>query len=291
MHILLTNDDGIRSEAMWLLHDHLADQYRVTVVAPDRERSAVSHAITLERPLRAKKIILNGGFSGFAVNGTPADCVKLALLELMDERPDLVLAGINPGANLGVNLNYSGTVAAAREAAFAGLPAISVSVAGDSAERYADAARLMLRLVALVQENGLPFGTFLNVNLPDVAIGAISGVVFSRQGVQRFDESIDKREDPRHRSYYWQGPDRQTFENSPDVDGTALGQTNISITPIKCDMTDYDLLAVLRKWDLEIPEPERGAGKNKKLSPKHDRMKTRIKNKKIITETRKRVKN
>ena len=252
MNVLLTNDDGIQSEAMWLLHGCLAGDHQVTVVAPDRERSAISHAITLQRPLRARRVWLNGGASGFAVNGTPADCVKLALLELVDERPDLVIAGINPGVNLGVNINYSGTVAAAREAALAGLAAISVSVAGQSAERYGEAARLMLRLAALVEKYGLPFGTFLNVNIPDSEFSSIAGVTFSRQGVQRFDESIDKRVDPRNRPYYWQGPDCQTFEDSSDVDGTAVGKAFISITPIKCDMTDYEMLPVLQKWELDI---------------------------------------
>ncbi len=253
MKILLTNDDGIHSEAMWLLHDSLKDQHHVTVVAPDRERSAVSHAITLERPLRALEICLNGS-SGFAVNGTPADCVKLALLELMGDRPDLVIAGINPGANLGVNLNYSGTVAAAREAAIAGISAISVSVAGKGAHRYAEAARVIRQLAALVGKQGLPFGTFLNVNIPDVDADQIAGVTFSRQGVQSFAECIDKRWDPRNRPYYWQGPDSQTFEDSPDVDGTALDKAYISITPIKCDMTDYDQLKSMQKWEIELPD-------------------------------------
>lgn len=251
MHVLLTNDDGIQSEAMWRLHDYLAGHYQVTVVAPDRERSAISHAITLQRPLRARKVCLNGS-NGYAVDGTPADCVKLALLDLMDARPDLVIAGINPGANLGVNINYSGTVAAAREAALAGIAAISVSAAGQSAGRYDEASKMILRLASLVDKNGLPFGTFLNVNIPDADLKSIAGVMFSRQGIQCFDENIDKRVDPRNRPYYWQGPDRQTFEDRPDVDGTALGKAFISITPIKCDMTDYELLPVLKKWEDDL---------------------------------------
>lgn len=258
MNILLTNDDGIRSEPLWLLRAHLACHHRVTVVAPDRERSAVSHGITLQRPLRAEKVTLGDGACGFAVDGTPADCVKLALLELMDDRPDLVIAGINPGVNLGVNIYYSGTVAAAREAALAGIAAISVSVAGRGSGRYADAARLMLSLAALVERNGLPYGTFLNVNIPDAAVGEMAGVVCSRLGIQRIDESIDRRVDPRDRPYYWQGPDNQRFENSPDVDGTAFENSFISITPVKCDMTDYPTMQTLQDWKIEIP----GSGKS-----------------------------
>jgi 5'-nucleotidase len=253
MNILLTNDDGIHSEALWLLSDGLAKEHTVTVVAPDRERSAISHGITLQRPLRASRIALNHHAGGFAVSGTPADCVKLALLDLMDARPDLVVAGINPGVNLGVNINYSGTVAAAREAALAGVAAISVSVAGKSRRRFIEAAELVRRLVNQVDRHGLPYGTFLNVNIPDVAMDAVAGVVFSRQGVQRFEEYVEKRKDPRDRLYYWQGLDRQTFENSPDVDGTALSETCISITPIKCDTTDYDLLRKMQDWVLPIP--------------------------------------
>ena len=252
MNILITNDDGIHSEALWLLNDCLSRDHTVTVVAPDRERSAVSHAITLQRPLRANPVTLNNHGTGFSVNGTPADCVKLALLDLMDPIPDLVVAGINPGVNLGVNINYSGTVAAAREAALGGVAAISVSAAGRSTRRYNEAAELVCRLVDQVNHHGLPYGTFLNINIPDLAPGDISGIVFSRQGIQRFEESVEKRMDPRHRPYYWQGPDQQTFENSPDVDGTALEETYISITPIKCDTTDYDVLEKMHDWKIEI---------------------------------------
>jgi 5'-nucleotidase len=256
MNILLTNDDGVHSEALWLLSDCLAQEHTVTVVAPDRERSAISHGITLQRPLRAHRIVSNHHAGGFAVSGTPADCVKLALLELMETRPDLVVAGINPGVNLGVNINYSGTVAAAREAALAGVAAISVSAAGKRKQRFIEAAELMRRLVNQVDLHGLPYGTFLNVNIPDVALKAVAGVVFSRQGVQRFEEYVEKRKDPRDRLYYWQGLDRQTFENSPDVDGTALRDRCISITPIKCDTTDYDLLRKMQDWVLPIPDAD-----------------------------------
>ena len=252
MNILLTNDDGIHSKALRLLHGRLTDHHRVTVVAPDRERSAISHAITLQRPLRAEMMALGDGFFGYAVSGTPADCVKLALLDLMDDRPDLVVAGINPGVNLGVNINYSGTVAAAREAALGGIAALSVSIAGRGADRFAEAAGVVLELTAVIGRHGLPFGTFLNVNIPDADIGAISGVRFSRQGIQRFDEYIDKRVDPRDRAYYWQGLDRQTFESSPEVDGTALDEAFISITPIKCDTTDYELLRTMQDWEVEL---------------------------------------
>lgn len=253
MNILLTNDDGIYSDPMWVLHERLAAVHRVVVVAPDRERSAVSHGITLQLPLRAHQVSLNGGRCGYAVNGTPADCVKLALLELLDDKPDVVIAGINPGVNLGVNVNYSGTVSAAREAALAGVAAVSVSTAGRGHARYAQAAEVVLRLTELISHHGLPYGTFLNVNIPDVDPDAMAGVVFSRQGVQRFEEYVERRVDPRNGVYYWQGLDRQTFEDNPEIDGTALGRAYISVTPLKCDTTDYDTLQAMRKWGTVLP--------------------------------------
>jgi 5'-nucleotidase len=253
MKVLLTNDDGIHAEGLWSLYDRFVPQHDVTIVAPDRERSAVGHAITLHQPLRATRIALNGRGEGYAVNGTPADCIKLGILEILVERPDVVIAGINVGANVGVNLNYSGTVAAAKEAALCGAIGIAVSIEGQKADYCDDAARFIAELAETVTQKGLPFGTFLNVNIPNLSLQEIAGIQISRQGVQMLSESLEKRVDPRDRIYYWQGRDRQSFGNDLEIDGTALIRNYISITPVTCDMTDYRMLAHMKNWKLEKP--------------------------------------
>jgi 5'-nucleotidase len=249
MDILLTNDDGIYAAGLWALESAFKNRHAVTVIAPDRERTAVGHAITLHQPLRSNPVVLAGGCQGYAVNGTPADCVKLGVLEIMSRRPDLVVAGINPGANVGVNINYSGTVAAAREAALGGIPAIAVSIEIGAFYAYEAAAAFIARLVDLVALRGLSPRTFLNVNFPNTCWQDIAGVRISRHGLALFKEYVEKRTDPRQRTYYWQGADRQLFEDDPDVDGAVLRRRFISITPIKCDVTDYDALDELRQWD------------------------------------------
>ncbi len=251
MKVLLTNDDGIHAQGLWALYNRFVDAHHVSVVAPDRERSAIGHAITLNQPLRAIRVSLNGGYSGYSVNGTPADCIKLAMAEILPTRPDMVVAGINPGANVGANLNYSGTVAAAKEAALGGVIGIAVSIEGQNADYYDDAALFVTQLCDTVHAKKLPFGTFLNVNIPNRPLKEIAGVRISRQGVGLLSEYVEKRRDPRNRTYYWQGRDMQSFGEDPEVDGTALGQNFISITPVKCDMTDYHVLADLRSWRLK----------------------------------------
>ncbi|MGD9324920.1 MAG: 5'/3'-nucleotidase SurE [Desulfobacterales bacterium] len=251
MNVLLTNDDGIHAQGLRALYNRFIDTHHVSVVAPDRERSAIGHAISLNQPLRAIWVSPNGGYNGYEVNGTPADCIKLASAEILSERPDVVIAGINPGANVGANLNYSGTVAAAKEAALNGVLGVAVSIEGQVSDNFDEAARFVLQLCDIVTIKGLPFGTFLNVNIPNRPMSEITGVRISRQGTGLLSEHVEKRIDPRNRTYYWQGPDMQSFEDDPTVDGTALGQNFISITPVKCDMTDYRVLEDLRSWDLK----------------------------------------
>jgi 5'-nucleotidase len=251
MNILLTNDDGIHAQGLWVLYETFARRHSVTVVAPDRERSAVGHGITLNQPLRATRIKANNGCLGYAVNGTPVDCIKMGLMEILDTKPDLVISGINPGANVGVNINYSGTVAAAKEAALYKIPAIAVSLQGHKVAGYDYAALFTAKLAENVCQKGLPFGTILNVNIPDIPIDKIKGVRISRQGTSLYAEYIEKRVDPRNRTYYWHGLDSQTVFNNPELDGAALNENFISITPIKCDMTDYNMLAELKRWDID----------------------------------------
>jgi 5'-nucleotidase len=256
MHILLTNDDGIHAPGLGALHAALGRRHRVTVVAPDRERTAVGHGITLDRPLRAAAVSLNGGGPGFAVNGTPADCVKLALLEILEGRPDLVVAGLNAGANVGVNIAYSGTVAAAKEAAFARIPAIAASIDGREPYPFEAAAEFIAHLSEIVLARGLPPGSFLNVNFPNRRREEIAGVRVSRHGLAAFAEYVEKRVDPRNRVYYWQGADMQAFDEDLDVDGGALKLGFITVTPITCDATDYRMLEDLKRWALDAPSRE-----------------------------------
>jgi 5'-nucleotidase len=252
MNVLLTNDDGIQAEGIWALYKCFAKQHIVTVVAPDRERSAVGHGITLDEPLRTAWVELNGGNRGYAVSGTPADCIKLAILEILDTKPDVVISGINPGANVGININYSGTVAAAKEAALYGVAAIAVSMKEPGVTHYDEAAAFIKNLTEKVMQNGLPAGTFLNVNFPNTPIQKSAGVLLSRQGLELYSEYFDKRTDPRNRTYYWQGFELPNFDGNLDSDGTALHKNFISITPIKCDMTDYRVLEDLEKWEIDI---------------------------------------
>jgi len=252
MNILLTNDDGIYFEGLWALYQRFSEYHKITVIAPDRERSAVGHGITLNEPLRAAHVVVNGGYSGYAVSGTPADCVKLGMLELLDSKPDMVIAGINPGANVGININYSGTVAAAKEAALYGVAAMAVSMQGHQTNHYDDAALFILKLTEKVFAKALPPGTFLNVNLPNKTIKSTAGIRMSQQGLPLPFEYFDRRLDPRNRTYYWQGSETQQFEKNLDIDGTALEGDFITITPIKCDMTDYNVLEELKKWEFDV---------------------------------------
>lgn len=251
MKILLTNDDGIYAEGLRALYKRFAKKHDVTVVAPDRERSAASHAITLLEPLRATRIDANGGVSGYAVNGTPVDCVKMGVTEILASKPDIVISGINLGANVGVNINYSGTVAAAREAALYGVPAIAVSLPGSASTYYDEAALFTEMLTEKVYQKGLPFGTILNVNLPDGSLEEIKGVRISRQGLTCLSENFEKRTDPRDRTYYWYGSCSQSNFNNPDIDEAALCQNFISITPIQCDMTAYSIIEEIKGWKIK----------------------------------------
>jgi 5'-nucleotidase len=251
MKILLTNDDGIQSPGLWALYHALSPEYEVVVVAPERERSAVGHGITLHKPLRAFEMEV-GGHRGWAVAGTPADCVKLSVVELLDTPPHLVISGINPGANVGVNLNYSGTVAAAKEAAIYGLPAIAISVQSARNPCFDEAARFVAHLAARVLDQGLPAGVFLNVNFPNLSCRKVAGIKIARQGCELYDEFFEKRRDPRNRIYYWHGYESLPQRNGNDVDAAALAAENIVITPVRCDMTDYAMIEQLRGWDLRL---------------------------------------
>jgi 5'-nucleotidase len=251
LNILLTNDDGIQASGLWALFEALRNEHDVVVVAPDRERSAVGHGITLHQPLRAIPMTVHNGYSGRAVNGTPADCVKLALAELLENRPDIVISGINPGANVGINLSYSGTVAAAREASMNGVCALAVSIQGYKDHHFDAAAAFVNEIVADMPGMDLPKGTFLNINVPNLPRHRIQGVRISRQSVDPYTDIYEKRKDPRKRSYYWPHYDSQPAYQHPDADGALLSADFISITPVQCDTTDYRTLQRLKNRYLE----------------------------------------
>jgi 5'/3'-nucleotidase len=252
MKLLLSNDDGIYAAGLKAIHEQFASTWSTVVVAPDRERSAVSHAITLAMPIRSRKIALHNGDAAYAISGTPADCIKLAMIELLDERPDLMISGINPGSNAGININYSGTLAAAREATLYGIPALAVSIKGNKPNYYDQTAGFIADLARGVVSRGLGKGTFLNINVPDLPMDRIKGVRISSQDIEPLPEQMEKRLDPRQRAYYWHTvlADSATMNSGSDV--AAIAEGYISITPIKCDVTDYKSIQELKSWDICI---------------------------------------
>ena len=248
MKILLTNDDGISARGLWELYTCFSKSHEVAIVAPDREKSAVGHGITLYEPLRASKIKTDNNDPVFAINGTPADCIKLAILELLDFVPDMIISGINPGANVGTNINYSGTVSAAREAALYKIPGIAVSIYSNSPKFYSEAALYTEMLANNIMKNKIPDQTFLNVNIPDIPVKETSGTKICKHNVSMIPEYIDKRIDVRKNRYYWHGCRTNNTSGDLSIDEAALNEKYISITPIKCDMTDYDFLEPLKTW-------------------------------------------
>jgi 5'-nucleotidase len=248
MKILLTNDDGIYAKGIEVLYEHLGDDFEVVVVAPETEQSAVGHSITLTDPLRVIDVNRNGAFFGKAVKGTPADCVKLAVNELMESPPELVVSGINLGANVGINVIYSGTVSAATEGTILGIPAIAVSINTFHDPDFEPAARFARLLAWQVQEHGLPPHTSLNVNVPAIPGDRIKGVRVTRQGITRFVEKFDRRVDPRENVYYWQCGSTPPLTEDGDTDACALAMDYISVTPIHHDLTNYEFLESMRTW-------------------------------------------
>jgi 5'-nucleotidase len=250
MRILVSNDDGINSKGIRLLAAELRKLGEVTVVAPDAERSAVGHAITLSDPLRVKEVREDGELFGYAVNGTPSDCVKIAINALLPEPPELVVSGVNLGANVATDIIYSGTVSAATEGTIMGVPSIAVSLNTFVNPDFQPAARFARLLAAEVHTRGLALGTLLNVNVPSLPWDQIAGVLVVRQGRSRFVETFHKRIDPRNNTYYWQAGEMVVIEEGEDVDVAALRAGNITVTPIHYDLTNYSELENLKRWNL-----------------------------------------
>ncbi|MGB9886725.1 MAG: 5'/3'-nucleotidase SurE [Moorellales bacterium] len=251
MRILLSNDDGVLAEGLHVLRKRLSRQAEVYVVAPDHERSACGHSITLHRPLRANRVMLDGATDPvWAVNGTPADCVKLALEVLLPEPPDLVISGINLGPNLGTDVLYSGTVSAALEGAIEGVPSIAVSLDGEDPALLPFAADFTALLCRRLLDLRVKPHTLLNVNLPNLPPERIAGVEITTLGWRRYVNAVHRREDPRGRPYYWIAGDIQDDTELAGTDVAALAAGKITITPIHFDLTDYRLVEELKGWGL-----------------------------------------
>jgi len=253
MRILITNDDGIYSEGIRALHDSLKRIGDVTVVAPDTERSAVGHAITLSDPLRVKKVSRGGEFFGYATSGTPADCVKIAIRALMKKKPDLVVSGINLGPNVGYSVLYSGTVSGATEGAMLGIPSFAISLATFTNPDFTYAAEFARKFAKLMMtQKKLPKGTLLNVNIPAVPKKKIKGVRIVKQSEKHVEERFDKRADPRNRIYYWLTGEIITSDGNDQADIETIRKNYVSITPIHCDMTNYAFLKDLSQWPVTL---------------------------------------
>lgn len=244
MKILISNDDGVHAPGLAHLADALGKIADIMVVAPDRNRSGVSNSLTLEHPLRVVTAV-NGFFS---VNGTPTDCVHLAVTGLLKEMPNMVVSGINEGSNLSDDVLYSGTVAAATEGRFLGLPSIAISLAGPRCEHYDTAARIARILVERLQKQPLTFDTILNVNVPDLPFSDLRGIEITRLGTRHKAEPTVKDVDPRGRKIYWVGQPGPEQDAGPGTDFYAVNAGFVSVTPLHLDLTHYKVLDELSGW-------------------------------------------
>jgi 5'-nucleotidase len=255
MHILLSNDDGYQAPGLAALARALSEVADITVVAPDRDRSGASNSLTLEQPLRARQ--QPNGF--ISVEGTPTDCVHLAITGLLEAEPDMVVSGINAGANLGDDVLYSGTVAAATEGRFLGLPAIAVSLTSHAPAHFDTAARVARELVQRLQRQPLPPDSILNVNVPDLPYERLRGLQATRLGHRHKAEPVVKSEDPRGRPIYWVGPAGPEQDAGPGTDFFAVREGFVSITPLQVDLTRHAAVPELSDW-LRASAPQRADG-------------------------------
>ena len=251
MNIMVTNDDGIFAEGIDALVKALKEQgHNVYVVAPDRERSATGQAISLHSPLRINEITKWDGVTAYSVDGTPTDCSKLGISELIKEPIDVVISGINRGPNLGTDVLYSGTVSAAIEAAILGIPAIAMSLSGFSDLDYTYSAQIAVKLAEQLLERGVPKDTLLNVNVPAVPEEDIKGIAITSLGQRRYKNPFHKREDPRGKTYYWLAGEIEDFLDDPETDVSKIQENYVTVSPIHFDFTNYNLLNMLKEWDL-----------------------------------------
>ena len=244
MKILVSNDDGYLATGINVLSEALEKIADVVVVAPDRNRSAASNSLTLNDPLRITEV----GRNRYCVNGTPSDCVHLALTGFLDREPDLVVSGINHGANLGDDVIYSGTVAAAIEGRFLGFPTIAVSLVGHRLQHFETAARVATELVQRLEREALPAEFVFNVNVPDRPYAELAGMEAVRLGFRHKSEPVVKSRDPNGRTIYWVGPAGESQDAGPGTDFETLDRGAVAITPLKIDLTRHEALPLVSRW-------------------------------------------
>jgi len=247
MNILVTNDDGITAPALYGLREQLKDLGRVFIVAPDRDQSATSHSLTLNRPMRIERPEPDV----YAIDGTPTDCVLVSTHGLLPFKPDLVVSGVNRGPNMGDDVFYSGTVAAAIEGAFQGLPALAISLVASGVADFTYACAFARSLVDTMVERGLPNKSVLNVNVPNRPAAEIQGVKVTKLGMRVYEDSLIERVDPRGRNYYWIGGDAPIWQPEPGSDFLAVDEGYVSVTPLHLDLTDNALRIRLEEWRLK----------------------------------------
>jgi 5'-nucleotidase len=246
--ILVTNDDGVHSAGLTILAKALSRVGEVWVVAPDRERTAVAHAVTLHKPLRIHQV----SKQFYAVNGTPVDCVNLALLNILPKRPQLLVSGINKGVNLGDDVLYSGTVSAAVEGTILGIPSMAVSQEGREQFHFATGAYYAVRVARQILKRGLPEETLVNLNVPDRSMETVTGLRVTCLSRRRFENPIIEKVDPHGRSYFWIAGTRVSWSRNKDADHEAIAEGAVSLTPLHLDSTNYGVLEQLRTWEAAI---------------------------------------
>ena len=251
MKILISNDDGIDSPGISALANEMKKLGEVIVIAPRTEQSAVGHSITMKMPLRITEYYKNGDFFGYAIDGTPADCIKIGIRNIMKEPPDIVLSGINNGSNTAINIIYSGTVSAAREAAIMDVPSIAVSLTSHEPKHFDYAAKISLELTKLIVKHKLKTGTLLNVNVPDVPENEIAGIKLTQQGKSKWDDIYEERKDPYGKKYYWLTGNLIQADSTLETDQHAVRSNYVSVTPIHFDLTDYETYDNMKSWQLE----------------------------------------
>lgn len=249
--ILISNDDGIEAEGIFALAAEIRKFANVIVVAPYTQQSAVGHSITMSNPIRVRKVYLGKNFFGYAVEGTPADSVKLAVHTLLkNQKIDLLISGINQGANTAINIIYSGTVSAATEGTILGLPSIAVSLTSYTYKNFSAAALFARKIAKIVLKKGLPKGTLLNVNVPAVPKSKIKGMLVTKQGKSSWDDTYERRFDPGNREYYWLTGSMLKIDESVEFDVKAVDSNYVSVTPIQYDLTDYNMYQQMQSWNL-----------------------------------------
>lgn len=259
MHILLTNDDGVTAPGLLALAQGMRQFGEVSVLAPDHDWSGGGHVKTLRRPLRVKPVRLADGTTALASDGAPSDCVALGVMGLLSKKVDLIVSGVNPAANLGHDVTYSGTVTAVMEGIIWGVPGVAVSLDGGDHDQnemdYNLAVDVASQVVSALIRNPLPKGTFLNVNVPYVPADQFGGIMLTRQGLRVYRDRLDQRTDPRGRDYYWIGGDRPTGVPKEGTDVGALSGNFASVTPLQLDLTAYEALSALSSWQWSATIP------------------------------------